>query len=50
MLPLDTHDDAYAYNGDFEDSDNQNEPLPVKLSTLLTHHQKYQLPNKKQND
>ena len=48
MLPLDTHDDTYAYNGDFEDSDNQNEPLPVKLSTLLTRHlQNNQLLNKK---
>ena len=46
VLPLDPHDDAYAYDGDFEDSDNQNEPL--KLSTLLTCHlQKNQPPNKK---
>ena len=36
VLPLDPHNDAYAYDGNSEDSDNQNQPL--KLSTLLTHH------------
>ena len=46
VLPLNPHDDIYAYDGDSEDSDNQNESL--KFSTLLTHHlQKNQLPNKK---
>ena len=46
VLPLNPHDDIYAYDGDSEDSDNQDESL--KFSTLLTHHlQKNQPPNKK---
>ena len=46
VLPLNPHDDIYAYDGNSEDSDNQNESL--KFSTLLTHHlQKNQPPNKK---
>ena len=46
VLPLNPHHDIYTYDGDSEDSDNQNESL--KFYTLLTHHlQKNQPPNKK---